>query len=58
MIKRLYRRRQKESLFLERLQFLIVVGDEGEGLAVVKEKVFTDSINMAMKLVSNILYEE
>lgn len=58
MIKRSYRRRQKESLFLERLQFLIVLGDESEGLAFVKEKVFTDSINMAMKLVSNILYEE
>ena len=37
---------------------LIVLGDESEGLAFVKEKVFTDSINMAMKLASNILYEE
>lgn len=28
------------------------------GIALVKEKVFADKINMAMKLASNLLYEE
>ena len=37
---------------------LIVLGDETAGLALVKEKVFTDKINMAMKLASNRLFDD
>ena len=37
---------------------LIVLGDETAGLALVKEKVFTDRVNMAMKLASNRLSDD
>lgn len=37
---------------------LIVLGDETARLALVKEKVFTDRINMAMKLASNRLSDD
>lgn len=37
---------------------LIVLGDEAEGIALVKEKTFMDRMNMAMKLVSNELSED
>ena len=37
---------------------LIVLGDETAGLALVKEKVFTDKVNMAMKLASNRLSDD
>lgn len=37
---------------------LIVLGDENAGLALVKEKVFTDKINMAVKLASNRLFDD
>ena len=37
---------------------LIVLGDETAGLALVKEKIFTDKVNMAMKLASNRLSDD
>lgn len=37
---------------------LIVLGDEAEGIALVKEKVFMNRVNMAMKLALNKVPEE
>lgn len=49
--------KQARSLFkIKGGDRLIVLGDETEGLALVKEKVFMDKMNMAMKFASNKLF--
>lgn len=49
--------KQARSLFeIKGGDRLIVLGDETEGLALVKENVFMDKMNMAMKFASNKLF--
>ena len=37
---------------------MVVLGDEAEGIALVKEKTFMDRMNMAMKFASNELPDD
>lgn len=51
--------KQARSLFeIKGGDRLVVLGDEAEGIALVKEKTFTDRINMVMELASNKLTED